>query len=206
MKLLWFHFRSLLMSSWFLWILFIINLFGSIYGFYWYKNQLAITEPSLIIFVPDSPTASAFFTMVLLLYLLSRRSPLMESFASITLFKYGIWAVVMIIWGGALDDRPFMDALTWQHWMLIGSHLGMAAQALLYSPFYTYGVKEILIVSGWTLLNDGLDYGLKIHPWVAPTLEPFIHWVGWFTFILSLVTIFLFTILQMRKELQGIKS
>lgn len=203
MKQLWLAFFAELKRPWFLWSLFIINFFGSIYGFYWYKNQLAVTEPSLLIFVPDSPTASTFFTIVLFLYIFSRSSPLLEAFASITLFKYGIWAVVMIIWGGALDQRPFMEALTWQHWMLIGSHLGMAAQALLYSPFYTYGAKETLIVAGWTLLNDGLDYSLKIHPWVAPSLEPMIHWVGWFTFILSLVTIFLFATLQMRKKLKN---
>nr|WP_220186033.1 DUF1405 domain-containing protein [Paenactinomyces guangxiensis] len=184
---------------WFLWVLFAINFLGSIYGFYWYKNQLSVTDPELIIFVPDSPTASAFFTLLLLLYLFSRRSPLLEAFASITLFKYGIWAVVMIIWGALLDPGPFLDVLAWEHWMLIFSHLGMAAQAVLYSPFYTYQNREILIVAAWTLLNDVLDYGLDIHPWLAPTLEPYDHIVGIFTLILSFTTIMLFAILAMRK-------
>jgi hypothetical protein len=101
---------SLLRKRTVLWILFIVNFLGSIYGFYWYKEQLALTEPKVLtLFVPDSPTASAFFTFVLLLYLCSRRSPLLEAFASITLFKYGIWAVVMIFWGAYLDVRPMTD-------------------------------------------------------------------------------------------------
>ncbi|WP_232333963.1 MULTISPECIES: DUF1405 domain-containing protein [Thermoactinomyces] len=182
----------------FLQVLLVINLLGSIYGFYWYKNQLLWTEPKYLnIFVPDSPTASTFFCFVLLSYLCHRRSPLLEAFASITLVKYGIWAVVMIIWGGMLDTRPFMEALTWQHWMLIGSHLGMALQAVLYAPFYTYRVREILLVGGWTLLNDALDYGLDIHPWLAPPLEPYDHLVGYFTLLLSLTTLLFFATLSM---------
>jgi uncharacterized membrane protein YpjA len=189
---------SLLRKRTVLWILFIVNFLGSIYGFYWYKEQLALTEPKVLtLFVPDSPTASAFFTFVLLLYLCSRRSPLLEAFASITLFKYGIWAVVMIFWGAYLDVRPMMDSLSWQHWMLVFSHLGMAAQAILYAPFYTYGQREILIVAAWTLLNDGLDYGLDIHPWLAVSLEPLDHVVGWFTLLLSLTTLLLFSIFAM---------
>lgn len=203
MAITWWHqLMALLDRRWFLWSLFIINLLGSVYGFFWYKNQLSVTAPEYLIFVPDSPTASTFFALVLMLYLFSRRSPLLEAFASITLFKYGIWAVVMIIWGAYLDGRPFLDALNWQHWMLIVSHLGMAVQAVLYSPFYTYGHREILIVAAWTLLNDALDYGLDIHPWLAPALEPYDHLVGMFTLILSFTTITLFAILSMRESEQ----
>jgi uncharacterized membrane protein YpjA len=188
---------AILERRWFLWTLFVINFLGSIYGFWWYKNQLASTPITWWMFVPDSPTASTLFTLVLLLWLFSSRSPLVEAFASVTLFKYGIWAVVMIVWGGALDPAPFMDALNWQHWMLIVSHLGMALEAVLFAPFYTYGRKHVMIVAVWTLLNDALDYGLDIHPWLSPYLEPFDHLVGWFTLLLSGVSIMLFATFAM---------
>ncbi|MGA8943862.1 MAG: DUF1405 domain-containing protein [Thermoactinomyces sp.] len=184
----------------FLKVLFVINLTGTVYGFCWYKNQLNWTEPKyLTVFVPDSPTASAFFCLVLLSYLYYRRSPLLEALASTTLFKYGIWAVVMIIWGGWLDSRPFLEALSWQHWMLIGSHLAMALQAVLYAPYYTYRHREIMIAGGWILLNDALDYRLDIHPWLAPPLELFDHIVGYFTFLLSGSTLVLFAVFSMLK-------
>jgi uncharacterized membrane protein YpjA len=183
-----------------LWSLLVINFLGSIYGFYWYKNQLAVTPPQWLIFVPDSPTASAFFTVVLLLYLMGRKSPLLEAFAAITLFKYGIWAVMMIIWGAMTEPVSFFEALTWQHWMLMGSHLGMALEAFLFVPFYTYKIREILIVSAWTLLNDALDYGVDIHPWLAPGLEPIDHIVGIFTVSLSMVSILLFIWLYKSRE------
>lgn len=177
-------------------LLFLINLIGTIYGFYWYKNQLKVTEIQWLIFVPDSPTASLFFTGVLWLYIWRQRNALLEAFASVTLFKYGIWAVVMIIWGGVLDSRPFLEALNWQHWMLIGSHIGMALQAVFYAPFYTYRHKELIVVAAWTLLNDFLDYRMDIHPWLHPDLEVFDHIVGYFTVLLSLTTLTIFATLS----------
>lgn len=188
--------KQTLIKPWFLWMLFWVNLLGSIYGFYWYKHQLLVTDWYFLPFVPDSPTASMFFTLVLGLWLLHQRSPLLEAFAAITLFKYGIWAVIMIIWGGLLDQQPFLDALNWQHWMLIASHLGMALQAVLYFPFYTFRSREVWLVGGWTLLNDVLDYGFDIHPWVAPPLESYSLQLAIFTILLSGVSLFIFLILS----------
>ena len=51
----------------------------------------------------------------------------MEALAIITLFKYGIWAVVMNLL--TLLQRAH---LPWQGYMLIASHLGMAVQGILY--------------------------------------------------------------------------
>lgn len=193
----WNAFTAILLSRWFLQALFVVNLFGTLYGYYWYKEQLSVTPWKYLIFVPDSPTASLFFTLVLFLYLINKRSPLLEAFAAITLLKYGVWAVVMILWGAILAPVPWLESLTWQHWMLIGSHLGMALQGILYFPYYTFRKKEILIVSAWTLLNDFLDYSLNIHPWFALELEKMIPVVAFFTVLLSLTSIFLFAILSM---------
>lgn len=186
--------KKMLQMKEFLWGLLIINLLGSIYGFYWYKDQLLTTDWYWLLFVPDSPTASTFFTIYLWLLLKGQRSPLLEAFAAVTLVKYGIWAVVVIVWGGMIDARPFLDALNWQHWMLIGSHLGMALQAILYAPFYTFKWREVSIVAIWMLLNDFLDYHVDIHPWVAPALEVYHNQLELLTFLLSGISIFLFLI------------
>lgn len=53
----------------FLWLLLIINTFGTIYGYIWYQYQLIETPPIFIPFVPDSPTASLFFVFVLIAFL-----------------------------------------------------------------------------------------------------------------------------------------
>lgn len=44
----------------FIGLLLAINLFGTVYGYYWYRYQLAETPAKFLLFVPDSPTASLF--------------------------------------------------------------------------------------------------------------------------------------------------
>ncbi len=56
----------------------------------------------------------------------------MEALAIITLFKYGVWAVIMNLLTGMTSQA----ILPWQGYMLIASHLGMAIQGILYSPFF----------------------------------------------------------------------
>ncbi|PTX59925.1 putative membrane protein YpjA [Melghirimyces profundicolus] len=179
----------------FLWLLLMANFLGSIYGFYWYKNQLAATPGWWKCFVPDSPTASAVFTVVLLLYVFRRRSPFWEAFGAVTLFKYGIWAVVMILAGALRSPDPFLESLTWTDWMLMGSHLGMAFEGILYSRFFTFGARELFLVGAWTLLNDAVDYGLDLHPWLPASLAGTEAVVAVFTVGMSLTSLLLFAAL-----------
>ncbi|KPD00816.1 hypothetical protein LR69_00898 [Geobacillus sp. BCO2] len=52
---------ALLASRPVVWLLLFVNAAGTIYGYYWYRYQLADTPPVFLPFVPDSPTASLFF-------------------------------------------------------------------------------------------------------------------------------------------------
>ena len=54
--------KVILYNKSFMWLLFFVNLLGTIYGYIWYESQLSTTEPKFLLFVPDSPTASLFFT------------------------------------------------------------------------------------------------------------------------------------------------
>ncbi len=47
------------------WVLFAINLAGTVYGMYWYWDQLAVTPVYLWLFTPDCPLASLYFTVTL---------------------------------------------------------------------------------------------------------------------------------------------
>jgi uncharacterized membrane protein YpjA len=171
-------------------LLFVINGLGTIYGYYWYRNQLASTEQwYLLPFVPDSPTASLLFTVVLILYLFGRQSGLLEAFASVTLVKYGIWATVMLVWTGLLGGE-----LHWTHYMLIASHLGMALEALLYIPYYRFNPIHLTVVAVWVLINDLLDYTVPIFPWLDQVLHPFLPFIFLFTVGLSLVSLLVFYI------------
>lgn len=174
LSLLWS--REFLTSRFILWALFVSNLLGTIYGYIWYGAQLQETWANyprwLIPFVPDSPTASLFFTIALLFLmfpdLLSkyhRMRTIFEALAVVTSVKYGIWAV-SIIFAGAYQGDP----LVWQDWMLVASHLAMAAEALLFVRFFKYGTITLLIAGAWTFLNDFIDYSYGVYPWLPQAL------------------------------------
>ena len=140
-------------NRYFLWLLLIVNTFGTIYGYDWYGWQLAETPTIFLPFVPDSPTACLFFVIVLIGFLMGKNWPLFESLAIVTLLKYGFWAVVMnllvLIQTGELGLSG---------WMLVFSHAGMAIQGLLYAPFYRFKVWHLIVTGIWTLHNDVIDY------------------------------------------------
>lgn len=176
---------QLLKKRKFLWLLLAINIGGTIYGYIWYKNQLAITPTKFLIFVPDSPTASLFFCFVLIAFLLKKNWPLIEAFAAVTLLKYGIWAVVMIVAAAMAGD-----ILNWKQYMLIASHIGMAVQGLLYAPYYRIKLWHLIVVALWTLHNDFIDYFFGMHPWVSSSIMMHIDKIAIFTVALSIFSLF----------------
>lgn len=182
--------RSLMMQLWmilshksFLWLLLLVNIGGTVYGYIWYKWQLEITEPIFWIFVPDSPTASLFFCIAIFGWLLNRNFKLMEALALITLVKYGLWAVVM-------NYLTLFEtgSIGWIGWMLVASHFLMAVQAILYIPLYKFTFVHIAIAAIWTLHNDVIDYVFGQMP-IYGDLMKYMPQIGYFTFWLSIACI-----------------
>ncbi|WP_018133267.1 DUF1405 domain-containing protein [Effusibacillus pohliae] len=176
------YLRDLFVDRRFLWMLFWINLLGTVYGYYWYRNQLLNTPPLLWPFVPDSPTSSLFFTIVILLWLFRRSSPVLEMMAVMTSFKYGVWCVaVLLLYGVA--DRFIAPA----NIMLILLHAGMAVEVLLYRFAYRFRPHHVWWGAAWLLLNDLFDYGFGVHPYLED--DRFVPEIAVFTVLLSLFTI-----------------
>ncbi|MDT3426793.1 putative membrane protein YpjA [Paenibacillus forsythiae] len=176
-----------------IWLLLAVNIPGTIYGYIWYGNQLAYTAahyPSwLLPFVPDSPTASLFFTLALILLLYPPKTmagmaarALIEALAVVTSVKYGIWAVAIILAGGYQGGT-----IGWQDWMLISSHAGMAVEALLYARFFICR-RMLPLALLWTLLNDTVDYSWGVYPWLPKALADDVPQVQTFTFLLTLIS------------------
>lgn len=144
-----------------MWILFWVNLLGTIYGYIWYKEQLLSTPWYFLPFVPDSPTSSLFFTIVLGIWLSGRTSRFWEMMSLVMNLKYGIWAVsVLFLYG--IDDGGMVPA----NWMLVFSHGGMAIEVLLYSFMYRWGTQILYVGASWLLVNDFFDYVYDVHPYL----------------------------------------
>ncbi|OAB32592.1 hypothetical protein PMSD_16570 [Paenibacillus macquariensis subsp. defensor] len=187
--------RSLLCNRKFLWLLFICNVIGTIYGYIWYGNQMAYTlknyAPWLIVFVPDSPTASLFFTIGIGCLLYKPRAMwgnqiryLFESLAVVTSVKYGLWASSMIFAGQYQGD-----VLQWQDWMLVVSHTAMVVEALLYVRFFGFNTSVLIGAAAWTLLNDFIDYSYGIYPWLPSVLSDNLTAVQNFTIGLTIFSV-----------------
>lgn len=204
--------KDFLLSKKMLWAFFISNLLGTIYGYEWYWAQMVDTIANYpvwyVYFVPDSPTASLFFTLSIGFLLMDRslgKQPskfyrairgFVEAFALITSFKYGIWAVAMI-WTGAWQGVP----VGWDGWMLTGSHLAMAVEALLFVRWYKYRLTAIIIVAIWTFWNDFMDYERGIFPRLPRELDDNLLMIEWFTVGLSMTGILIAVVcLLIRKK------
>lgn len=179
------------MNRYFLWLLLICNFVGSIYGYIWYDGQMAYTLENyatwLIVFVPDSPTASLFFSIAIwgLLFppklkIGKRVLYLIEALAVVTSVKYGLWASSIIFAGVAQGNT-----MVWQDWMLVGSHTAMAVEALLYVRFFGLKTGTLIGAAAWTLLNDTVDYTYGVFPWVPSELDDHINAVRNFTVALT---------------------
>ncbi|MCM3440781.1 DUF1405 domain-containing protein [Metabacillus halosaccharovorans] len=180
-------------------VMFIINLFGTIYGYYWYRYQLAETPAHFYIFVPDSPTASLFFTIVLFAFLFKRNLPIIEALAIVTLFKYGIWAVIMNLLVLAVNGT-----LPWEGYMLIASHFGMAVQGLLYASYYRFKAWHLIVAAIWTLHNDVIDYVFEMMPRYSVLME-YLNEIGYMTFWLSLLSIGIAYYLVIKNQLKQLE-
>lgn len=182
-----------------LWLLLIVNILGTIYGYYWYGNQLAETPAIFLPFVPDSPTASLFFVFVLAAFLMGKNWPLFEALAIVTLVKYGVWAVVMNILVNIVNGE-----LDWIGYMLIFSHFAMAVQGVLYAPFYRIKPWHLIVTGIWVLHNEIIDYVFKMMPRYH-VLDQFASEIGYFTFWLSLFSLSVAYYLCLRKGHYALK-
>jgi len=153
-------------QKWFLITLVIINFLGSIYGYYWYRYQLAATPKHLWFFVPDSPLSTTLTGLALLLILWGKRNSFFEWLSFTAVIKYGLWAVVIIshygLTGGTIEPEI---------WMLWFSHLGMALEGIIFLRQVDVSWSEVLSGGGWMLFNDFLDYVLGIYPYLYASYQ-----------------------------------
>ncbi|MGA9289127.1 MAG: DUF1405 domain-containing protein, partial [Anaerobacillus sp.] len=103
------------------------------------------------------------------------------------------WAVVMNMMVMVVTGQLSPIAL-----MLIFSHLGMAIQGILYTPFYKIKMWHLVAVGVWTLHNDVIDYVFGQMPRYS-ILSEYTSAIGYFTFWLSVFSLALVYTLSVRK-------
>ncbi|HDA5529837.1 TPA: DUF1405 domain-containing protein [Staphylococcus aureus] len=143
---------TLYQRSW-LMMLLICNILGMIYGYIWYGEQLSHTPWQFKIFVPDSATAILFLVISISLILIRKQNSIIDALAFVTLFKYGIWAVIMNILFIIEQGDITVNGL-----VLMFSHSIMAVQAIYFYPRFKRSMIGISVAMTWVFLNDYIDY------------------------------------------------
>ncbi|HCY6785762.1 TPA: DUF1405 domain-containing protein [Staphylococcus aureus] len=143
---------TLYQRSW-LMMLLICNILGMIYGYIWYGEQLSHTPWHFKIFVPDSPTAILFLVISISMILIQKQNSIIDALAFVTLFKYGIWAVIMNILFIIEQGDITVNCL-----ILMFSHSIMAVQAIYFYPRFKRSMIGISVAMTWVFLNDYIDY------------------------------------------------
>ncbi len=143
---------TLYQRSW-LMMLLICNILGMIYGYIWYGEQLSHTPWHFKIFVPDSPTAILYLVISISLILIQKQNSIIDALAFVTLFKYGIWAVIMNILFIIEEGDITVNGL-----VLMFSHSIMAVQAIYFYPRFKRSMIGISVAMISLFFNHYIHY------------------------------------------------
>ncbi|MDD1721520.1 MAG: DUF1405 domain-containing protein [Euryarchaeota archaeon] len=143
-------------------IIILINLAGTLVGFFYYWDQISTSSPSIWLFIPDCPLYVLLAAIVLALYLTTkRRSDLVNFITAIGLLKYGTWTALVV-----LGFSTFYFAIDSALYGAIAiMHIGMALEFVL-PLFLIRRVQRGFVVLAllWFFANDIADYYFAAHP------------------------------------------
>jgi uncharacterized membrane protein YpjA len=157
---------SIFFQPWFLWSVVAANAIGTVWGGFWYWEQLAVTPWYLLPVVPDSPLHAMLFGIYIYWLLtggLERCGPGRQLVAWAGVLggiKYGLWTTVII--SQYLLTQGVNPGI--EDWLLYFSHGGMAVQGLVYAGRLPRVAGPALTAVVWLGLNDAFDYILLTHP------------------------------------------
>lgn len=149
------------------WPVIVINLLGTVFGFIYYLPQFSMTPSVMWPFVPDSPLATLFIAVTLLLWVTDNHSEYLAMLAFFGNIKLGLWTP----WTLAVFSDAFLETTsTPMYVFLFVSHLGMVVQALVLHRIAEFRLDAILVALGWYTIDLTVDYFIPIvgetHEWV----------------------------------------
>jgi uncharacterized membrane protein YpjA len=160
------------------WPVVIINLIGTVFGFWYYQAQMAATPIVMWPLVPDSPLGTLYMALSLAAWRLGKSGrgwELLHVLAFFACLKYGLWSVFVQLF---VEGPGYVHPAMWQ--FLIWSHAAMALQAFLIHRYAKFPVWAVGVVTAWFTVNDVFDLFLTFmggphHTW----LNVFWDGVGW---------------------------
>ena len=133
-----------------------------------------------------SPIASLFLCISICLIILNKQNSIIEGLAFVTLFKYGLWAVIMnFIMIINNDDITIMNVF------LIISHGIMVLESIYFYPRFKISMLSLFISMIWVFNNDYVDYILKKYPYYD-FIQQHVNLVAFIALWLSIISLMLY--------------
>ncbi|ELZ96869.1 hypothetical protein C440_03808 [Haloferax mucosum ATCC BAA-1512] len=150
------------------WLVVIINLVGTAFGFWYYGLQFSIEPVVMWPFVPDSPVATFFIALSLALWKVGRSNEYLNALAFFGCLKLGLWTPYVLL--------VFKSDFSYLHWamynFLFWSHLAMVVEAFLIQRYARFPAGAVALAVGWYGFNDLVDYFVPIVGTPHHTLIP----------------------------------
>ncbi|MCX6768393.1 MAG: DUF1405 domain-containing protein [Candidatus Micrarchaeota archaeon] len=172
----------------------IANLIGAYFGFFvYYQEQIAATPVFLLAFVADCPLAVLLVAASLFLVWIGKKNDFLSFLASAYALKYGFWTVFVILYFNQIYFAPAYWEL---YAIMLVTHFGMMLESFALVGKIEVKKEYLMIVLGWFLLNDYMDYFWGLKPWTVPDnglLLPF-------TLLLSIASVLVLYLVYTKKK------
>jgi uncharacterized membrane protein YpjA len=134
----------------------IINIIGSLFGLYYYWDQLTMTPWYYWLFVPDCPMYSFFMVFALGFIAMGKRFDTFNVITIVGLAMYGAWTMFTLIYFREVFFAPENALMSVGLWV---SHLGLALESVLLLPYIkNAGIISWALAGAWFLAQDFFDY------------------------------------------------
>jgi uncharacterized membrane protein YpjA len=139
----------------------VINLLGTVAGFFYYKWQLASSPKLFWAFIPDSPGSTLLFAIAVGLIFFERKVDVLSYLASVGVVKYGFWTMFVIAF---YSDYFLSPANRSFYYLMFVLHFGMIVEPVVVLHTIDFKVSYVLLALAWFGLNDYIDYVIGYTP------------------------------------------
>jgi uncharacterized membrane protein YpjA len=150
------------------WLVVLVNLAGTAFGFYYYRFQFQITPVEMWPFVPDSPAATLLIALALAAWKLDRPQAWLTALAFFGNIILGGWTVYVHL--------AYWDAFSYLHpamrQFLIWSHAAMVVQAFLLHRIGDFDPRAVGVATLWYTVDTVVDYFVPVRGDLHHTLIP----------------------------------
>lgn len=139
------------------WLIILINLAGTVFGFWHYRFQLMNSHLAIWPAVPDSPLATLCMSLSLISWRVGKDRNWIHALAFYGNLKYGFWVVIVQL----LINDALINGTPYQLFLLV-SHFGMGIQAVIIYRYATFSVPSVAVATAWFSFNDVVDFFIPI--------------------------------------------